>query len=266
MFESCWARHEYMTYNFNNIIIRKPNKSIKNALSSQNINPDFDIVMDEHKTYLKVLKELNLNINLLEPLEDFPDSIFVEDPALIYKKVCIILNPYDQSRNGEKKIISKEISKLFDDIFFIENGYIEGGDILNINDHFIIGLSNRTNKLGAKNLSIILNSLGATVTICETPKNILHFKSECSLIDDDVILASKKMAKLDYLKSNYKLIEVPIGEEGAANSLRINEKLLVPDNFKKTFEILSKNFDIIKIKVSEISKVDAGLSCMSLRW
>ena len=125
-------------------------------------------------------------------------------------------------------------------IYFIDNGFIEGGDILNINNHFIIGLSDRTNKLGAENLSRILISLGASVSICNTPKNILHFKSECSLIDDDVILVSKKMAKLEYLKSNYKLIELPTGEEGAANSLRINDKLLIPDGYiKEADQILS---------------------------
>ena len=74
------------------------------------------------------------------------------------------------------------------------------------------------------------------------------------------------MAKLDYLKSNYKLIELPIGEEGAANSLRINDKLLVPDGFIKTEEVLNNKYNIIKINVNEIAKVDAGLSCMSLRW
>ena len=70
-----------------------------------------------------------------------------------------------------------------------------------------------------------------------TPKKILHFKSECSLIDNDVILVSSKMAKLEYLKSNYNLIELPIGEEGAANSLRINDKVIVPDGFSKAEEI-----------------------------
>ena len=74
------------------------------------------------------------------------------------------------------------------------------------------------------------------------------------------------MAKLDYLKSNYKLIELPIGEEGAANSLRINDKLLVPDGFIKAEEVLTNKYNIIKINVNEIAKVDAGLSCMSLRW
>ena len=255
-----------MTYKFKNIIIRKPNRSIHKGLSSQNINPVFEKVLEEHNNYVKIMNALDLNVNLLEPLENFPDSIFIEDPAIIYKSSCIILNPSDPSRNGEKKIISEEIKKFFDDLIFIENGFVEGGDILNIFDHFVIGVSQRTTKIGAESLKNILISLGATVSICETPKNVLHFKSECSLIDGDIILVSSNMAKLEYLKSNYKLVELPIGEEGAANSLRINNKLVVPDGFSKAEEILSKNFDIIKIKVNEISKVDAGLSCMSLRW
>ena len=255
-----------MSYHFKNAIIRKPNKSIQNGLSSQNLHPDYEIIAEEHRNYIKAINESGLKINLLESLEEYPDSIFVEDPALTYKSTIIILNPFDLSRNGEKNIIKNEIEHLFDNILFVEDGFVEGGDILNINNHFIIGLSHRTNKLGADNLSIILQRLGATVEICKTPNDILHFKSECSVIDDDVILISNKMAQLDYLKSNYHLIELPIGEEGAANALRINDKLLLPDGFIKAEEILSNKYNIIKVKVDEIAKVDAGLSCMSLRW
>ena len=139
-------------------------------------------------------------------------------------------------------------------------------DVLNINNHFIIGLSNRTNRLGATNLAIILKSLGATVKICRTPTDILHFKSECSLIDDETILVSQRMNTLDYLKSNYNLITLPLGEENAANALRINNNLLIQDGYNYAEEILSKKYNIIKIRAKEISKVDAGLSCMSLRW
>ena len=255
-----------MTYNFKNAIIRKPNKSIQNGLSSQNLHPNYEIIKEEHHNYVNAINEAGLKITLLEPLEDYPDSIFVEDPALTYNSNVIILNPADLSRNGEKNIIKNEIKHLFDNIFVVEDGFVEGGDILNINNHFIIGLSNRTNKLGADNLSKILQSLGATVEICKTPDDVLHFKSECSVLDDDTILVSNKMAKLDYLKSNYHLIELPSGEEGAANSLRINDKLLLPDGFTKAEEMLSKKYNIIKVKVDEIAKVDAGLSCMSLRW
>ena len=255
-----------MPYHFKNAIIRKPNKSIQNGLSSQNLHPDYEIIAEEHRNYIKAINESGLKINLLEPLEEYPDSIFVEDPALTYKSTIIILNPFDSSRNGEKNIIKNEIEHLFDNILFVEDGFVEGGDILNINNHFIIGLSHRTNKLGADNLSTILQRLGATVEICRTPDDILHFKSECSVLDDDIILVSNKMAQLNYLKSHYHLIELPIGEEGAANSLRLNDKLLLPDGFIKAEEMLSKKYNIIKVKVDEIAKVDAGLSCMSLRW
>ena len=255
-----------MSYSFKNAIIRQPNKSIQNGLSSLNLHPQFEIIAEEHSNYIKAIKEAGLQIKLLESLEEYPDSIFVEDPALIYKTNVIILNPFDPSRNGEKNIIKNEIKHFFDNILFVEEGYVEGGDILNINNHFIIGLSHRTNKLGANNLSKILQRLGATVEICKTPEDILHFKSECSIIDDDTILVSAKMVQLDYLKSHYHLIELPIGEEGAANALRINDKLLLPDGFVKAEEMLSKKYNIIKVKVDEIAKVDAGLSCMSLRW
>ena len=91
-----------MTYNFNNAIIRKPNKNIEKGLSSQNLHPQYEIVMNEHSNYVKAIKETGLKINLLEPLEEYPDSIFVEDPAITYKSNIIILNPADPSRNGEK--------------------------------------------------------------------------------------------------------------------------------------------------------------------
>ena len=255
-----------MTYRFKNAIIRKPNKSIQNGLSFRNLHPQYEIITEEHSNYIKAMEEVGLKINLLETLEEYPDSIFVEDPALTYKSNVIILNPRDPSRNGEGDIIKEEIQHFFDNMLFVEDGFVEGGDILNINNHFIIGLSDRTNKLGAENLSNILHKLGATVEICKTPDDVLDFKSECSALDHDVILVSSKMAQLDYLKSNYQLIELPIGEEGAANALRINDKLLLPDGFIKAEEMLSKKYNIIKIKVDEIAKVDAGLSCMSLRW
>ena len=255
-----------MTYKFTNAIVRKPNKSINNALSSKYLRPSYEKILEIHDNYINSIEEAGLNIILLDSLEQYPDSIFVEDPALIFKNNIIVLNPSDVTRNGEAKIIKNEISKYFEKIFVVEKGAIEGGDILNIDNHFIIGLSNRTNRLGAENLSNILISLGATVEVCQTPKDILHFKSECSLLDDDLILVSNRMSKLDYLKKNYNLIELPLGEENAANCIRINNKLLIPDGFNQTEQILSKSFNIIKINVDEISKVDAGLSCMSLRW
>ena len=65
-----------MTYNFNNAIIRKPNQSIQNGLSSQNLHPQYEIVLEEHRNYVKAIKEAGLKINLLEPLEEYPCLLY----------------------------------------------------------------------------------------------------------------------------------------------------------------------------------------------
>ena len=148
-----------MTYKFTNAIVRKPNKSIHNALSSQYLHPNYEKILEIHKNYITAIKEAGLNTILLDSLEKYPDSIFVEDPALIFKNNIIILNPSEFTRKDEAIIIKKEISKYFEKIFVVEKGAIEGGDILNINNHFIIGLSNRSDKLGQKIYLIYLSHL-----------------------------------------------------------------------------------------------------------
>ena len=255
-----------MTIKFQNALVRKANPNIIRALSSKNLQPSFEIITNEHKEYVSALKNSGLNVFMLESLNDFPDSIFVEDPGLTYNNNYIALRPADKTRFGESALMINEVNKLFDDIYTVNNGNIEGGDILRINDHFIIGLSSRTNEEGAENLSKILNSLGGSIEITETPKNILHFKSECSLIDEDTILLTKKMMENNVFKKNYKYLEIPKDEEIAANSLRVNNNLLIPSGCPKTKEMLSKNYNIIPLNVNEVFKVDAGLSCMSLRW
>ena len=117
---------------------------------------------------------------------------------MTYKDNCILLRPRTQFRFGESIFLSKDIKNYFKKISFVENGKIEGGDILKTNNHFIIGLSERTNIEGAESLAYILKSLGASVEISSTPKDILHFKSHCSLIDENTILLTKKK-KIKYL-------------------------------------------------------------------
>ena len=255
-----------MIYNFKNALVRKPCKNITNAISSNNIKPNYQKICNEHQQYIDSLISLRINVYILNALEDFPDSIFVEDPAIVFNDNCILLRPGKQSRSGESVALSKDIKKYFNEILFTERGKIEGGDILRINNHFIIGLSDRTNKKGAENLSHILKSLGASVDISSIHNDMLHFKSECSLIDDKTILLTKKMKELNIFNEKYNLIEIPQGEEIAANSIRINNHLLIPRGFKKTEELLSKKYNLILLEVNEITKIDAGLSCMSIRW
>ncbi len=96
---------------------------------------------------------------------------------------------------------------------------------------------------------------------------MLHFKSDCCLLDENTIFCTEKLYETGFFEGkNYEIIKVPVGEEVAANSLRVNETLFVPGGFEKTHRLLSQRYNLRFLTVNEVSKVDAGLSCMSLRW
>ena len=144
-------------------------------------------------------------------------------------------------------------------------GSVEGGDILRLNEEVLIGLSDRTNQVGAIELQKLLLQFGYQSRVVETPNGTLHFKSDCSALDDDTVFSTPRLANSDIFK-NYNVIVTPEEEYGAANSLRVNNKLLVPNGYPKTADLLSKHYDIEIVEITEVSKLDAGLSCMSLRW
>lgn len=59
---------------------------------------------------------------------------------------------------------------------------------------------------------------------------------------------------------------VPEGEEGAANALRVNNALVVGARFRRTIDLLAEaGYRVVALPTDEIGKIDAGLSCMSLR-
>ena len=130
----------------------------------------------------------------------------------------------------------------------------------------MIGLSARTDEAGAEALSKLLHALGYKARIFETPKGVLHFKSDCSLIDRETILTTHRLAASGVFAGLNPLF-VPEGEEAAANALRVNDHLLVGAEYPQTISMLrDEGFQVTPLATREISKVDAGLSCMSLRW
>ena len=256
-----------MAFDFKNALIRTPSKSVASAISSKEISPDYGEILKEHSAYKDALKSIGLNVITLPPLEEFPDSMFVEDPALTFSNGCIVLRPGTKSRFGEKGSLALELANQFEIVLYVEEGTVEGGDVLRIGNHCIIGLSNRTDKAGANSLSEKLSKLGITSEIAITPSGVLHFKSDCCLLDESTIFCTEKLYETGFFEGkNYEIIKVPVGEEVAANSLRVNETLFVPNGFEKTDLLLSQRYDLRFLAVDEVGKVDAGLSCMSLRW
>ncbi len=98
-----------------------------------------------------------------------------------------------------------------------------------------------------------------------TPRDVLHLKSDCSLLDDETILATRRLAASGMF-DDFRVVLVPDGEEAAANALRVNDSVLVSDSYPRTAELLAKSYNVVPLQTREVAKIDAGLSCMSLRW
>ncbi len=230
-------------------------------------DPRAEVITAEHQAYAEVLCDAGVETTILPALEDYPDSIFVEDPALVFPEGAILLRPGAQSRFEETAELSSTLHGLFDTVLSLPApGFVEGGDVLVTADKVMIGLSARTNQVGANALCNILSEFDRKSEIVHTPDDVLHFKSDCALLDEETILSTNRLACSGVFEG-YRVIIVPEGEESAANALRINDIVMVGAHHHHTIELLDAHaYKVVPLETKEIAKIDAGLSCMSLRW
>ncbi|ASY59966.1 MULTISPECIES: arginine deiminase family protein [Sinorhizobium] len=254
-------------YHFNSIIAREPANSVVCGLRAQDRgSPSYAGVKAEHDAYLAAMREAGVEATVLPPLEAFPDSIFVEDPALVFTEGAIVLRPGAATRVRETEEIAPTLRDLFDTVLDLPAGYADGGDVLTTQESVMIGLSARTDKAGAEALQACLDKLGRKSEIVETPEGVLHFKTDCSLLDEETVLSTSRLARSGAFKKLRQML-IPEGEEPAANALRVNDVVMVGADFPRTIEMLEKaGYKVVPLKTTEIGKIDAGLSCMSLRW
>ncbi|NTF44688.1 dimethylarginine dimethylaminohydrolase family protein [Rhizobium rhizogenes] len=255
-------------YHFNSVIVRQPSRSVVNGLRADDRgNPTYDGVKAEHDAYIAAMRDAGVEVTVLPALEAFPDSVFVEDPALVFPEGAILLRPGAVSRVGETAEITPTLRDMFETVLDLPSpGFADGGDVLTTPKSVMIGLSARTNKVGAEALVACIAKLGRKAEIVATPEGVLHFKTDCSLLDDESVLSTARLARSGVFK-DFKQIIIPEGEEPAANALRVNEVVMVGSDFPRTIEMLDKlGYKVVPLQTTQIGKIDAGLSCMSLRW
>ncbi|HEY2444575.1 MAG TPA: arginine deiminase family protein [Rhizomicrobium sp.] len=255
-------------FDFDHAIVREPARSVINGIRS---NPEAEVhfsgILREHSSYVAALRAAGARVEVLPALERYPDSVFVEDPALVLPKGAILLRPGAPARLGESAEIRGALNRHFDQILELEGEeFVDGGDVLVMPDVILVGRSRRTNDRGAEALRSKLDRLGRKSRIVATPDSILHLKTAVSLLSEDTVLATRQMADTGIF-SGFRIVVVPEGEEHAANALRVNETIFVGDCFPRTIDLVAQaGFAVHALPVMEIGKLDAGLSCMSLRW
>lgn len=254
-------------YAFTHALCRAPAPSAVHGIRADGgPDPDFTGLVAEHAAYVATLRDLGLAVDVLEPLDDFPDALFTEDVALTFPEGAILLRPGAPSRMGEVDHIRDALAARHPRLLEMRTGHVEGGDVLRLADRVIIGLSDRTDRAGATELAGLLAKLGQRAEIAVTPAGVLHFKTGCSLIDEATILAVPAMRDCPEF-AGLEVVLTPIGEEGGANILRVRDTLLVGDRWLATQAMLAaRGVPFRPMATEQIARIDAGLSCMSLRW
>ena len=256
------------SFRFSHTLARKPGKSVAQGIrDGAGPDPDPAAFDREHDAYVAALREAGTAVTVLDPLEDFPDSVFVEDPALCVAGAAIILRPGAEARFGERDPMRDALSKIFTTVIDLpEGGFVDGGDILVTGKEVLIGLSARTDRAGVEQLRRILADRAVPLRIVQTPPEILHFKTGCGLLDAETIFATEPLVRSGCL-DGYRIVECPEGEEPAANLIRVNDRVFLARGFPRTADLLrSQGYLVTELSVAEAGKLDGGLSCMSLRF
>jgi dimethylargininase len=252
---------------FTQAIVRKPCKAIVDGLTQAGMGlPDFNLACEQHQDYIAALQECGLNVTILPSLEEYPDSCFVEDVALLTSNCAILTHPGAASRRGEVQHIQSTVQQFYPKLEQVSlPGHAEAGDIMMVNNHFYIGLSDRTNSLGAEQLIGILNTHNLTGTMIEMSE-LLHLKTGLSYLENNNLLTFGEMnSHPDFAKFNR--IEIDAEESYAANSVWVNGTVLVPKGTPKALKAIQQlGYKTREIAMSEFLKLAGGLSCLSLRF
>jgi dimethylargininase len=252
---------------FTKAIVKTPCRNIvKGITSAKPGQPDYLTALEQHKNYVNSLTKCGIEVIIMEADENYPDSVFIEDTALLTPFCAIIMRPGAKSRIGETESVAEFLKDHFDKIEAIAApGTIEAGDIMKIGTHYYIGISERTNEAGADQLISILTKYGMSGSKVKL-NNVLHLKTGLAYLENDNLVITGEFLNHEELKK-FNQIKIDVDESYAANCIWVNDTVIIPAGFPKTKRAIEQaGYKTSEVDVSEFQKLDGGMSCLSLRF
>jgi len=224
---------------------------------------DLQIARKQHHSYEQLLEKLGASVVTLPAEPDLPDSMFVEDPAIVLDELAVIFPLGTESRRREAASLAQALSKFRKLDYVALPGALEGGDILRIGRKLYVGVTKRSNAEGIRQLAAILaphhyEVIAVPVTGC------LHLKSAVTSLGRDTLLANR--AWFDPAPfSGYDWIDIDPAEPHSANALALGNTIIFPASFPGTrTRIEARGFHVTPLDISELQKAESGLTCSSL--
>ncbi len=224
---------------------------------------DVDTARRQHSLYEGTLRNLGCQVERLPEDSDFPDSVFVEDIAVVLDEIAIITLPGAPSRRGERSSIERALAPYRPVERIEAPGILDGGDVLTVAKDIYVGLSTRSNAEAVSQLRGLVTDHGYRVTEVEF-RECLHLKSAVTAVSDDTLLINPEWVDAGNFAEQV-CISVDSAEPHAANVVRIDNTVLFGAEFPRTGERLSaRGFDVQPVEASELAKAEGALTCCSL--
>lgn len=247
-------------------IIRSVSPSIGQCelthLSRQDI--DVNLARSQHAQYEGLLIDLGCKVRRLPEEPDQPDSVFVEDTAIVLDDTAVITRPGASLRRNETESIAEVLKEYRTINQITDPGTLDGGDVLRIGRTLYVGNSARSNIPGIKQLMEIVAPYGFDVEVVKV-NGCLHLKSAVSLVGEETLLINRSWVDADSFDSSREFIDIDPGEPYAANALLVGDELMYPQSFPRTrLRLESRGIGLRVVDVSELQKAEGALTCCSL--
>ena len=224
---------------------------------------DLDRARAQHGGYVHALKSLGCEVIELPAEPHLPDSVFVEDTAVILPEVAVITRPGADSRKPETESIARALAPLRKLVHVREPATVDGGDVLVVGRKIFVGLSTRSNRDAIDQLQTLLEKYGYSVLGVQL-HDCLHLKSAVTRVDDETLLINKNWVDTSHFVG-FDLIEVDPSEPYAANCLPVENTIIFPTAFPGTRARLEARGTVIcGMDVSELAKAEGAVTCCSL--
>lgn len=224
---------------------------------------DVGIAQSQHHQYIQALKELGCAVLELPAETDLPDSVFVEDAAVVLPEVALLTRPGADSRKPETESIASALAPYRDIVRVQPPATVDGGDALVLGKNIFVGISTRSNTRAIDQMNQLLGKYGYKTHGVEL-RDCLHLKSAVTRVDDETLLINRNWVDVENFEG-YKLIDIDSSEPFAANCLPINGEIVYPTAFPKTAARLeSRGYKIKLVVVDELAKAEGAVTCCSL--
>lgn len=224
---------------------------------------DVHVAESQHHGYIQAIKKLGYAVLELPAEKDLPDSVFVEDTAIILPEVALITRPGADSRKPETESIA-EVLRRYRELVVIEApGSLDGGDVLVLGRNIYVGLSTRSNQAAIDQMNQLLGKYGYHTQGVEM-HDCLHLKTAVTRVDDKTLLINRRWVDVENFEG-FDLIDVDESEPFGANCLPLGEAIIFPVAFPKTgARLQAHGYELEPVVVDELAKAEGAVTCCSL--